>query len=32
VMNRVDTTEPAFRSHAGNYAQYSSYVGRAAAN
>jgi succinoglycan biosynthesis transport protein ExoP len=32
VMNRVDTREPAFRTHAGNYAQYSSYVGRAAAN
>jgi capsular exopolysaccharide synthesis family protein len=32
VMNRVDTREPAFRSHTGNYAQYSSYVGRAAAN
>jgi polysaccharide biosynthesis transport protein len=32
VMNRVDTTEPAFRSHTGHYAQYSSYVGRGADN
>ena len=32
VMNRVDTREPAFRSHTSNYAQYSSYVGRATAN
>jgi polysaccharide biosynthesis transport protein len=30
VVNRVDTREPAFRSHTGHYAQYSSYVERAA--
>jgi len=32
VMNRVDTSESAFRNHTSNYAQYSSYVGRAAAH
>ncbi len=32
VMNKVDTREPAFRSHTGHYAQYSSYVRREAAN
>jgi succinoglycan biosynthesis transport protein ExoP len=32
VINRVDASEPAFRNHTSSYAQYSSYVGRAAAN
>jgi succinoglycan biosynthesis transport protein ExoP len=32
VINRVDTREPAFRTHTGRYAKYSSYVGHATAN